>query len=30
MEVLPALNLDMREQFSSDDGMYKFFHPMNY
>ena len=30
MEVLPALNLDMREQLSSDDGVYKFFHPMNY
>ena len=25
MKVLPALNLDMRGQLSSDDGMYKFF-----
>ena len=30
MEVFPVLNLDMREQLSSDDGVYKFFHPMNY
>ena len=27
MEVLPALNLHMREQLSSDDGVYKFFTP---
>ena len=30
MEDLPALNLDMREQLSTEDGVYKFFHPMNY